>query len=54
MKFWKEKKLKKAVRNACCLLRKSGSQWLKDRQEAINQGEAVPDDILTLMIHAQG
>lgn len=53
MKFWKEKEFKEKVRKACYLLRESGNDWIKDREEAIRRGEAVPDDILTLMIHAQ-
>ena len=54
MKFWKEKELKEKVKKACYLLRESCDDWIKDRQEAIKRGETVPDDILTLMIHALG
>ncbi|KAM6915229.1 cholesterol 24-hydroxylase-like [Xenentodon cancila] len=38
------------VREACCLLRRTGAQWLNNRKVAIQNGEDVPKDILTQII----
>ncbi|CAG14425.1 unnamed protein product, partial [Tetraodon nigroviridis] len=41
----------KEVREACCLLRKTGAEWIQQRRTAMQNGE-VPKDILTQIIKA--
>ncbi|XP_034018676.1 cholesterol 24-hydroxylase-like isoform X2 [Thalassophryne amazonica] len=40
----------KEVREACRLLRATGSKWISERRAAIQNGEDVPKDILTQII----
>uniref|UniRef100_A0AAV2K7Y1 Cholesterol 24-hydroxylase n=1 Tax=Knipowitschia caucasica TaxID=637954 RepID=A0AAV2K7Y1_KNICA len=44
----------KEVREACKLLRITGAEWIKNRQQAMQDGENVPKDILTQIIKSAG
>nr|XP_033504800.1 cholesterol 24-hydroxylase-like [Epinephelus lanceolatus] len=44
----------KEVRDACCLLRTTGAQWIQNRKTAMQNGEDVPKDILTQIIKTAG
>ena len=44
---WKDQEYKNEVREAIKLLRKTGAEILEKREEEINRGENVPEDILT-------
>lgn len=44
----------KEVREACRLLRTTGTQWINERKEAMQNGENVPKDILTQIIKSAG
>ncbi|KAM6906582.1 cholesterol 24-hydroxylase-like [Lycodopsis pacificus] len=44
----------KEVREACHLLRTTGAQWIQDRKTAMENGDNVPNDILTQIIKTAG
>ncbi|KAK9531043.1 hypothetical protein VZT92_010494 [Zoarces viviparus] len=44
----------KEVREACHLLRTTGAQWIQDRKTAMENGDDVPNDILTQIIKTAG
>ncbi|XP_072301058.1 cholesterol 24-hydroxylase-like [Eucyclogobius newberryi] len=44
----------KEVREACRLLRSTGTQWINDRKKAMQNGDDVPKDILTQIIKSAG